>query len=138
MGQRVKELEEKRRRVGARLVEVGDIRRGSLYERYLKCGKPECRCFSDKAYLHGPHYSLTKKVKGKTVLRSIAKGVLELTKAQIVNCQEFRRVSEEFLAVNEEICEAKLLEPGVETDRAQKKISRRFSKTKSSEKSKSS
>jgi hypothetical protein len=131
MGEKLKELEEKRKRAGERLVEVGDIRQGSLYERSLKCGKGECRCASDKSYLHGPHYFLTKKVEGKTVQRTIPKQAVESTKKQIAKFQEFRRLSQEFLAVNEEICEAKLAEPGVETDRAQKKTSKRFLKPKS-------
>jgi hypothetical protein len=128
MGERVKELEGKRRGIGERLVEVGDIRQGSLYERSLKCGKPGCRCASDKSYLHGPHYFLTKKIEGKTVQRTIPKEAVESTKAQIARFQEFRRLSQEFLAVNEEICEAKLVEPVEQADGAQKKTSRRHSK----------
>lgn len=131
MGERIKELEEKRSGIGERLAEVGDMRQGSLYERSLKCGKPGCRCASDKAYLHGPHYFLTKKVEGKTVQRTIPKGAVESTKAQIVKFQEFRRLSQEFLAVNEQICEAKLTEPAEPIDRAQKKTSRRHLKPKS-------
>jgi hypothetical protein len=131
MGGRVKDLEEKRRAIGERLVEVGDIRQGSLYERSLKCGKSGCRCSSDKSYLHGPHYFLTKKVEGKTVQRTIPKGAVESTKAQIAKFQQFRSISQEFLAVNEEICEEKLKEPGTEIDRAQKKTSRRSLKPKS-------
>ena len=138
MGERAKELEEKRRGIGERLAKVGDMRQGSLYERALKCGKAECRCASDKSYLHGPHYFLTKKVEGKTVQRTIPKEAVDVTKAQIGKFQEFRRLSQEFLAINEEICEAKLREPGEQTDGAQKKTSRRLSKPRLLGKSKSS
>lgn len=130
MGDRIKGLEEKRSGIGERLAEVGDMRQGSLYERSLKCGKTGCRCASDKSYLHGPHYFLTKKVEGRTVQRTIPKGAVESTKAQIAKFQEFRSLSQEFLAVNEEICEAKLTEPGQQTERAQKKILRRRSRPK--------
>jgi hypothetical protein len=124
MGERIKELEEKRKHVGERLIDVGDMRQGTVYARFSKCGKMECRCANEKGYLHGPTLSLTKKVKGKTVLRTIPKEAIETTKEQIAKFQEFRRLSQEFLAVNEEICEAKLVEPRVETDRAQKKTSK--------------
>jgi hypothetical protein len=130
MGEKIKELNERRRGIGERLVEVGDMRQGSLYERSLKCGKAGCRCASDKSYLHGPHYFLTKKAEGKTVQRTIPRGAVESTKAQIAKFQEFRRLSQEFLAVNEEICEAKLTEPGEQTDQAQKKTLRKPSKPK--------
>ena len=112
----MKGLEEKRRGIGERMVQVGDIRQGSLYERSLKCGKSGCRCAVDKSYLHGPHYFLTKKIEGKTVQRTIPKGAVESTKAQVARFQEFRKLTQEFLAVNEEICEAKVTEPGIETD----------------------
>ncbi len=130
MGEKLRGLEEKRKRVGERLTDVGDMRQGSVYERFSKCGKAGCRCASEEQYMHGPKVTLTKTVDGKTVLRTIPKGAIDSTKAQIAKFKEFRRLSQEFLAVNEEICEAKLTEPGVETDRAQKKTSRRFSKPK--------
>ena len=130
MGKRLSELEEKRKLVGERLTGVGDMRQGSVYERYSKCGKPGCRCASEEKYLHGPKVTLTKTVGGKTVLRTIPKEAVELTKAQIAKFQEFRHLSQEFLAVNEEICEAKLMEPETSTDQAQKKTSRKYSKPK--------
>lgn len=125
MGEKLKGLEEKRSRVKEQLTEVGDMRQGTVSERYLKCGKEQCRCGSEKDYVHGPYFSLTKSVKGKTVTRIIPKGAIASTKAQIAKFKEFRRLSQEFLAVNEEICEAKLVEPGVEIDRDQKKTSKR-------------
>jgi hypothetical protein len=130
VGGKLKELEEKRKRVGERLTGVGDMRQGSVYERYSKCGKPGCRCATEERYKHGPKVTLTKTVGGKTVLRTIPKQAVESTKAQIAKFQEFRSLSQEFLAVNEEICEAKLIEPGEEVDRAQKKTSRRRLKPK--------
>jgi len=138
MGEKIKELEEKRKRVGERLTSVGDMRQGTVYERYSKCGKPGCRCAGEEKYLHGPKVTLTKTVEGKTVLRTIPKEAVDVTKAQIGKFQEFRRLSQEFLAVNEEICEAKLTERGAEADRAQKKTLKRSSKLRFSEKSKNS
>ena len=127
----MRELEKKRNQVGERLISVGDMRQGSLTERYLKCGKPQCRCAREESYTHGPSFSLTKKVKGKNVTRAIPKNAVEKTKGQVAQFQEFRKLSQEFLAVNEEICEAKLAEPGNESDRDQKKTSGRSLKPKS-------
>lgn len=137
MRDKLDELEERRKRVGEKLTDVGDMRQGSIYERFSKCGKSGCRCATEEKYRHGPTVTLTKTVAGKTVLRTIPKEAIELTKAQIGKFQEFRRLSQEYLAVNEEICEAKLMEPGGDSKRAQKKISKRSLKPKSSERLKS-
>lgn len=128
MGEKLRELEERRKHVGERLTGIGDMRQGSVYERYSKCGKAGCRCAVEEKYLHGPKVTLTKTAGGKTVLRTIPKAAVESTKAQIERFQQFRRVSQEFLAVNEEICEAKLTDSGEQTDVAQKKTLRRSSK----------
>ena len=130
MGSKLRELEEKRERVKKQLTGVGDMRQGTVSERYLKCGKAECRCGKEEAYAHGPYFSLTKAVKGKTVTRVIPKPLVELTRVQIAEFREFRRLSQEFLAVNEEICEAKRREPREGSERDQKKTSKRFSKPK--------
>lgn len=136
MGIGLRELEDKRRRVHDQLAGIGDIRQGTLTERYRKCGKQNCKCAEDKAAGHGPSFSLTKTVKGKTVTRVIPKQAVDTTKSQIEQFKKFRQLSQEFVAVNEEICDAKLTEPGVKVDEAQKKTSRRCSRTKSLEKSK--
>ena len=134
----MEDLEEKRKRVRERLVEVGDMRQGSLIERYVKCGKVNCRCAKEKAYGHGPSFTVTKAIKGKTITRVIPKQAVELTKAQIAQFREFRRLSQEFLEVNEEICDAKLKKPRSEIDNVQKKSSRRSLRPRLSEKSKNS
>ena len=138
MGEKLRELEEKRKRVGERLTSIGDMRQGSVYERYSKCGKPGCRCAREVGYSHGPKVTLTKTVEGKTVLRTIPKEAVESTKAQIGRFQEFRRLSQQYLEVNEEICDAKLTESGGNADQDQKKSSKRSSKLRLSEKSKNS
>ena len=129
MGGKLTELEERRKRVGKRLTEVGAMRQGSLYERYLKCGKLGCRCSTEASYSHGPYLSLTKTVKGKTVLRKIPKDAVESTREHISNFHEFRLLSQEFLEVNEEICDAKLT-PEDRADVAQKKTLKKSSKPK--------
>ena len=48
------------------------MRRGSLAERYVKCSKPGCRCAEDPAARHGPYYSLTRGVGGRTRSRWLA------------------------------------------------------------------
>ena len=50
------------RELAARLGHSQPMRRGSLCERYVKCGKPGCACAEDPKAGHGPYYSLTRGV----------------------------------------------------------------------------
>jgi len=44
---------------------------GSLTRRYMRCGKPNCRCKADPPDLHGPYLHWTRTVAGKTVTRTL-------------------------------------------------------------------
>ncbi len=44
---------------------------GTLARRYLRCGKPVCRCKADPPVLHGPYLHWTRTVAGKTVTRTL-------------------------------------------------------------------
>ncbi|HSP68761.1 MAG TPA: DUF6788 family protein [Bryobacteraceae bacterium] len=93
----------------AQLSDMGDMRPGSLTERYRKCGKPSCRCARKGAPGHGPSYSLTHPVKGKTVTRIIPPGpAVERTRRQIAEYQRFRAVVRELVAVSEQLCDLQL------------------------------
>lgn len=99
----------KRDHLRAQLAEVGDMRPGSLVERYRKCGKPSCHCARKGAPGHGPSYSLTHPVKGKTVTRIIPLGpAVEHTRRQIAEYQRFRTLVRELVAVNEKLCDLQL------------------------------
>jgi hypothetical protein len=59
------------------------MRRGSLSERTVKCGKPGCRCGEDPDARHGPYFSLTRAVKGKTRSRFLISEQAALVRQQI-------------------------------------------------------
>jgi hypothetical protein len=44
---------------------------GTLTSRYMRCGKPNCRCKADPPSLHGPYLHWTRTVAGKTVTRTL-------------------------------------------------------------------
>src|SRR5437868_5905067 len=58
-------------RLKTRLREIGFICEGTLVERWMQCGKPNCACATDRASQHGPYYQLSWKEKGKTVSRRL-------------------------------------------------------------------
>lgn len=99
----------KREHLKAELNQVGDMRPGSLVERYRKCGKPSCHCARKNAPGHGPSYSLTHPVKGKTVTKIIPQGpAVERTRDQIAEYQRFRALMQELVGVSEQICDLQL------------------------------
>ena len=110
----------------AQLSDMGDMRPGSLTERYRKCGKPHCRCARKGAPGHGPSYSLTHPVKGKTVTRIIPQGpAVERTRRQIAEYQRFRAVVRELVAVSEQLCDLQLRPTESADDDVKKNSSRR-------------
>lgn len=49
------------------LAQVQYFLKGTLLQRMMKCGKPNCACRRDPAKRHGPYFEWTYKAKGKTV-----------------------------------------------------------------------
>jgi hypothetical protein len=45
---------------------------GTLLERRTRCGRPGCRCGADPPVPHGPYWSWTRKVGGKTRTRYLS------------------------------------------------------------------
>jgi hypothetical protein len=66
------------------------IRRGSLYERRMKCGQEGCACQHDPKATHGPYFTLTQKVEGKTHSRYISPDQAPVVRRQIEAGRQFR------------------------------------------------
>ena len=105
----LEELLRQRSELKEQLAEIEDMRPGSLVPRFRKCGKPNCHCAKDGSEGHGPSWSLTHAIKGKTVTKIIPPGVaVEQTKSQIATFHHYRELSQNLIGVNERICDAKL------------------------------
>jgi hypothetical protein len=118
------ELEARRTRLKLELSGLGDLRPGSLVERYRKCGKPNCRCSQPDAVGHGPSWSLTHDVKGKTATKVIPEAFVPLTREQIAEYRRLRDLTRDLVEVSEKICEARIGGLGSEDD-FKKNFSRR-------------
>lgn len=102
-------LLQQRDQLKSQLAAVGDMRPGSLVPRYRKCGKASCRCAQKGAQGHGPSYSLTHAVKGKTVTNVIPPGpAVERAREQIDEYRRFRGMVQQLIAVSEKICDLQL------------------------------
>ncbi len=106
------ELRRRRDEIRDELARVGDLRPGSLVGRYRRCGKPNCRCAREGEEGHGPSWSLTRAVDGRTVTRIIPADAVERTRGQIAEHRRFRALAGELVEVSEELCDALLAGPG--------------------------
>lgn len=104
----------KRDQLTTAIAQLGDMRPGSLVPRFRKCGKPSCHCAKKGDPGHGPSYSLTHPVAGKTITRIIPAGsAVDLTRRQLQEYHRFRELIQQLLVVSEQICDAQLRQPAV-------------------------
>ena len=127
------------RELAAALSQPKPMRRGSLTERRMKCGKASCPCQKDPDARHGPYYSLTRPVAGKTQSRYLSPEQAELAQKQIERGHRFQEQVERYRETCERWADAQLESSQAgSTEAAEKGGSKQTSKTKSSRKSKSS
>ncbi len=101
-------LEQRRERLYEQLAATGDFRRGSISENYRRCGKPNCACAQPDHPGHGPRFLWTRTVAGRgTKGRQLSADEVEKVRGELANYQRFAQVSEQIVAVNEAICEAR-------------------------------
>jgi uncharacterized protein DUF6788 len=124
-------LEQRRTELKAQLAQVGDLRPGSLVERYRRCGKAGCHCAAETEG-HGPSWSLTRAVGGKTVTRIIPADAVERTRQHVAEYQRFRGLVRDLVETSEQLCDAKLHATETATDQAAKKGAPRQSSKKPS------
>ena len=114
------------------------MRRGSVSERAVKCGKPGCACADDPDARHGPYFSLTQAVEGKTRSRFLTAEQAAVAQRQITAGREFRERADIYLEACEEWADAQMEPVAGASGVAQKKGFKRRSKTTSFRKSKPS
>ena len=129
-------LEKRRAAIKHQIDQASDMRPGSLVKRYRRCGKPGCHCAGKSASGHGPSWSLTRAVGGKTVTRIIPPHAVDVTRRQIGEYQRFRGLVRELVDTSERLCEAKIEAPEATSHEAARKgASKRCSKPRSSPRS---
>ncbi|MDA1267154.1 MAG: hypothetical protein O2816_18900 [Planctomycetota bacterium] len=94
--------------LAAALAEAKPMRRGSVSERYMKCSKPGCRCAEHSEARHGPYYSWTRSVKGRTQSRYLSAEQAQLVHRQIQAGQRFRQQLEAYWQAAESWADAQL------------------------------
>jgi len=138
MAQSLEALERQRAAILEEMRGLGDMRRGSIVEQYLKCGKRPCCCDSAEHPGHGPYFTFTRKVQGKTQTRQVRPGpaLAKLTQ-EVEAFHRFRQLCDQLLGVNERLCDLRPLGAAPPSSRIPevKKTSRRPSKRRSGRRS---
>jgi len=127
------------RQFAAQLTEPRPMRRGSLSERYVKCSKPGCLCAERPQARHGPYYSLTRAVAGRTRSRFLSAEQAAIVRRQVTAGRQFRQQVDAYWEACERWADAELEAPeAVLPEAAQKGGSPRPSRRRSSRRSRRS
>ena len=127
------------RQLATELAQPQPMRRGSVSERTIKCGKAGCACANDPKARHGPYHSLTQAVGGKTRSRFLTEEQVAVARQQIATGREFRGHVDAYWEACEQWADTQLEPtPAAPSEEAEKKGSKRSLKPTSSRKSKRS
>ena len=104
-------LEQQRFSLTQQIAELGDFRPGSITGTGGRCGSPSCHCHRPNDPGHAPHPRLTYKSDGKTVSESFPSPAAQRkAEAEIATFRRYQELSRSFVAVNEQICQARPVE----------------------------
>ena len=125
--------------VASQLADPRPMRRGSVSERYVKCNKAGCACADRDDARHGPYYSITRVVKGRTKSRWLDTEQARQVREQVSTGQKFRELVEAYWQACEQCADAQLEDSkAASQEAAKKRASKRRSKSKPSPRSKRS
>jgi len=95
-------LRSRRARLLRTLPSMEHLLRGSLIERYLRCGKPGCKCAQGEG--HGPKYYLSVSFTGhRPQMDYVRQGDYERVSQYLSNYQQLRAAIEEICEINREL-----------------------------------
>jgi len=130
---------EKVRSLASQLAEPRSMRRGSVSERYVKCNKAGCPCADRTDARHGPYYSVSRVVKGRTKSRWLDAEQARQVREQVATGQKFRKLVEAYWQACEQWADGQLEDSEAASHEAAKKgASKQRSKSRSSARSKRS
>jgi len=99
--QRISQLGTKRKILETRIMNTGIMVKASYYERFIVCGKPNCKC--TRGEKHGPVPWVTGGKGKKTISTSVPAENVTKVKEMAQNYKDFRNDQKEIEKINEEI-----------------------------------
>ena len=95
-------LRKRRVQLLQKLPPLEQMLRGSIIERYLRCGKPGCKCAQGKG--HGPKYYLSVSIPGlRPQMDYVPQADYEQVSQYLSNHQRLRQIVEEICEINREL-----------------------------------
>lgn len=79
---------------------------GSLSERMMKCGKPNCACATDPASRHGPYYEWVRMRANKPAHRYVTAEQAEVLRAAIAKHRQVKKLLRSWEEESEKIIDA--------------------------------
>jgi hypothetical protein len=108
MAQDIKILIGKRSQLYRKLLKYRDVIPGSVTERKLTCGKPNCICKREGKLHTGYQYSYKIEKTGKPKTKWIPKELYRQVESQVTENKEFKNILKEIHKINLEILFIKL------------------------------
>ena len=134
MGDRMEELELKRKELLRRLTQLGEFRRGSVGVGTRKCGKKNCGC-AQPGHAGHPRYLWSTTRGRRSEARTLRVGPeLEKFTQEVDNYRVFLELTRELVEVNEKICDlrpVREVEDEAELEALKKKLQRRYARKRS-------
>ena len=82
--------------IRASLAEFELLCSGTLSQRMMKCGKPNCRCASDDDARHGPYYEWARMRAGKPTHRYVSAPQAQVLRQAIENYRTVKKLLREW------------------------------------------
>lgn len=91
---------EKLQELAAQLAQIGFIVPGTVYSRYMPCGKTGCRCQADPPQLHGPYWEWSRSLAGRTHSRRLSEPQARLYQEWIANRRRLSAIVDQMQEVS--------------------------------------
>ena len=106
--QKEQRLESEIAKIKQQIVQLDDLRPGTLSEQYNVCGTPGCRCKASPPQKHGPYYQLSLTRRGKSKTRFVRRDELATIKKQLKNYTTLRELVDRWIDLATELSDLNL------------------------------
>ena len=102
---------ERRRRILARLPPLGEVLRGSVVVRWLRCGKPGCHCAEDEG--HRATYLSVTLAGGRTEQISLPAALVPVAERGVAHYHAWWAAIEQLSAINRDLIRQRRQQPSL-------------------------
>ena len=111
MPETLSSLEARRAQILRSILNLNDMRPGSIVGAVWRCGKPTCHCAQPDDPGHGPSLRLTYKWHGKTVTQALPNpAAVRKAEQEIAEFRNYQQLSRELVEVSEQVCRLRPVE----------------------------